>query len=132
MPAPIVKCITKEARERDGFSSFKEWCDTPNHIYIGPNIRKYLKDYSKKDSLWCNPFRNYDLTKSQSNEFFETFVRSNPFMILQLEQLESKVLGCWCRTGEETCHGDILVKLYEEFVEKKNSPPIYKRSKFDF
>ena len=62
MSAPIVKCITKEARERDGFSSFKEWCDTPNHIYIGPNIRKYLKDYSKKDSLWCNPFRNYDLT----------------------------------------------------------------------
>ena len=132
MPAPIVKCITKEARERDGFSSFKEWCDTPNHIYIGPNIRKYLKDYSKKDSLWCNPFRNYDLTKSQSNEFFETFVRSNPFMILQLEQLESKVLGCWCRTDQETCHGDILVKLYEEFVEKKNSPLFIKEASLTF
>ena len=128
MNPPILKCITKEAREKDGFTSFKDWYNTPNHIYIGSNIRKYLKDYNKKDSLWCNPFKYYDLTKNQANEFFEAFVRSNPFMILQLEELESKVLGCWC---SENCHGEILIKLYDELVEKKNFQP-YKKSKYDY
>ena len=92
MSAPIVKCITKEARERDGFSSFKEWCDTPNHIYIGPNIRKYLKDYSKKDSLWCNPFRNYDLTLSKTLFIFGSDIRKT--ILLFSSQKSCRYVTC--------------------------------------
>ena len=49
MGAPVLKCVKREEREKDGFSSFKEWVEAPNHIYIGHNIRKYLNDFIKKD-----------------------------------------------------------------------------------
>ena len=39
MTAPVLKCVKREEREKDGFSSFKEWVETPSHIYIGHNIR---------------------------------------------------------------------------------------------
>ena len=34
-------------------------------------------------------------------------------MIEKLTELENKVLGCWCK---DNCHGEILIKLYREFV----------------
>ena len=42
MATPVLKCVRREEREKDGFSSFKEWVEAPSHIYIGHNIRKYL------------------------------------------------------------------------------------------
>ena len=41
-------------------------------------------------------------------------------MIEKLTELENKVIGCWCR---DNCHGEILIKLYREFVEKGENPP---------
>ena len=40
MAAPVLKYVRREERERDGISSFKEWAETPSHIYIGHNIRQ--------------------------------------------------------------------------------------------
>ena len=75
MATPVLKCARREEREvslllsslifhikiytsflsleqeKDGFSSFKEWVETPSHIYIGHNIIKYLNDFNKKDSI---------------------------------------------------------------------------------
>ena len=65
MGAPVLKCVKREEREKDGFSSFKEWVEVPNHIYIGHNIRKYLNDFIKKDSIWCNPFISFDLGREE-------------------------------------------------------------------
>ena len=39
-------------------------------------------------------------------------------MIETLTELENKAIGCWCT---DNCHGEILIKLYREFVE--NLPP---------
>ena len=119
MTTPVLKCVKREEREKDGFCCFKEWVETPSHIYIGCNIRKYLKDYNKKDSIWCNPFITYDLSREETNKYYETFVRSNPHMIKKLTELENKVLGCWCE-NMELCHGQVLVNLYnEKFGEEK-------------
>jgi len=35
-----------------------------------------------------------------------------------LQELEGKVLGCWCSPHE--CHGDVLVELLEEQKPKYN------------
>ena len=140
MATPVLKCVKREEREKDGFCCFKEWVETPSHIYIGCNIRKYLKDYNKKDSIWCNPFITYDLSREETNKYYETFVRSNPHMIKKLTELKNKVLGCWCETME-LCHGQVLIKLYREFTEKlptlqsenlENKIHPHKKVKIDF
>ena len=46
-------------------------------------------------------------------------------MIEKLTELENKVIGCWCT---DNCHGEILIKLYREFVE--NLPPQQKEKNF--
>ena len=57
MSPPIVKCITKEEREKDGYISFRQWIEDPKNVYIGSNVQKYAKDYTP--SNWVNPFRMY-------------------------------------------------------------------------
>ena len=119
MTTPVLKSVKREEREKDGFSSFKEWVETPNHIYIGHNIRKYLNDFKKKDSIWCNPFMTFDLDRVEKKEYYEAFLRCNPHLMEQLNELENKVLGCWCE-NIELCHGRVLVNLYiEKFGEGK-------------
>lgn len=39
-------------------------------------------------------------------------------MTEQLLELEGKNLGCWCKP--EACHGDILVKLIDEYKSKES------------
>ena len=48
MTTPVLKCVKREEREKDGFCCFKEWVETPSHIYIGENIKKYLNDFKKR------------------------------------------------------------------------------------
>ena len=69
MATPVLKCVRREEREKDGFSSFREWVETPSHIYIGHNIRKYLNDFNKKDSIWCNPFITFYLSREETNNY---------------------------------------------------------------
>ena len=88
--------------------------------YIGRNIRKYLNDYNKKDSIWWNPFITFDLSREETNNYYEAFVRCNPHMIEKLTELENKVIGCWCI---DNSHGEILIKLYREFVENEKNTP---------
>ena len=48
-----------------------------------------------------------------------------------LHELKGKQLGCWCKPG--VCHGDVLVKLYNEkygeYSTEKNEEPVEKRKK---
>ena len=48
MAPPILKCITKTEREKDGFKSFNEWIHHYNHEYIGCNIHTNVKNYTGK------------------------------------------------------------------------------------
>ena len=43
---------------------------------------------------------------------FEEYVRKSTFLWEHLDDLEGKVLGCWCHPGP--CHGDVLARLLEE------------------
>ena len=59
MSTLILKSVKREEQERDGFSSFKEWVEAPNHIYIGHNIRKYLNNFDKKGFNLVLSFYNF-------------------------------------------------------------------------
>jgi hypothetical protein len=43
---------------------------------------------------------------------YEKYVRKNAVLMNSLHELEGKQLGCWCKPG--LCHGDVLIKLYNE------------------
>jgi hypothetical protein len=80
------------------------------YVYIGRG----------KDSDWGNPFThipNGTLAKfvvpyDQVLAKYEEHVRSSTMLMNRLGTLRGKVLGCFCRP--RACHGDVLVKLFEE------------------
>ena len=40
MSAPVLKCVAKDQREKDGYKSFKAWIEDPKNVYIGPHLHK--------------------------------------------------------------------------------------------
>jgi hypothetical protein len=74
------------------------------------------------ESKWHNPFHLADsndiVERCHVAEQYEAYVRSNPDLIAALPELAGQVLGCWCRP-KCPCHGDILAKLFNEFVLQK-------------
>ena len=48
MSAPVLKCIAKVQREKDGYKSFKAWIEDPKNVYIGPHLHKYVKNYNER------------------------------------------------------------------------------------
>ena len=124
MSAPVLKCIAKDQREKDGYKSFKAWIDDPKNVYIGPNLHKYVKNYNGKESLWINPYQAH-FPKADANTLFENVIKRNDVLMHALGSLTDKVLGCWCESvygsnGEvitlKECHGNILIELYNEYV----------------
>ena len=123
MTVPVLKCITRAQREKDGFQSFKAWIEHDNHKYIGPNLHKYVKNYNGKESMWINPYLSH-FPNAEANKLFENFIRSNAVLYNCIPSLENKVLGCWCSplydsNGEvitpSGCHAEVLLKLYNEY-----------------
>ena len=116
MSPPIVKCITKDEREKDGYSSFRQWIEDPKNVYIGNNLHKYAQDCTPSNWInpfqWINPFHMH-YKGEDANKIYESFMRSNGVLLEYLPMLEDKVLGCWCKTG---CHGEVIIKLYNEYV----------------
>jgi len=94
----------------------------PYDIYIG-RANRWL---NLEGSKWANPFplkreSDRDLIYDKAEEYF----RSRPDLIEALPELEGKTLGCYCfssttNTGKK-CHGQILIKLYEEFYVNGNN-----------
>lgn len=72
-----------------------------------------------RPSKWGNPFAiGKDGTRKEVIEKYEQWIRSQPDLMNELLELDHKVLGCWCKPN--ACHGDVLVKLIEEYkVSKK-------------
>lgn len=120
MSAPVLKCIAKDQREKDGYKSFKAWIDDPKNVYIGPHLHKYVKNYNGKESMWMNPYQAH-FPKAEANKLFENFIRSQAVLYNCIPSLTNTVLGCWCEpltssNGEVSeCHGDVLIKLYNEY-----------------
>ena len=104
MAPPILKCISKAQKEKDGFKFFNEWINYYNHEYIGSSLHKYVKNYTGKETMWSNPYQSH-FARDEANEIFEKFVRSSEVLMKCIPTLENKVLGCWCSSD---CHGEIL------------------------
>ena len=80
-------------------------------VYIGRAVprRKY------KASKWGNPYPLSLFSAADSLHMYREHVLSSPDLLAALPELVGKRLGCWCkRTGEEPCHGDVLVQLLRE------------------
>lgn len=80
------------------------------YVYIGRG----------KDSPWGNPFTHiptgtlaqFVVPYDQVLARYEQYVRESSSLINRLGTLRGKVLGCWCRP--KPCHGNVLIKLFEE------------------
>ena len=85
----------------------------PYDIYIGRAFAGLPK------SKWHNPFflndKDDPIEREQVADKYENYIRGNVELIACLHELEGKRLGCWCRP-KFPCHGDVLVKLFQEFV----------------
>ena len=76
--------------------------------------------YIGRPSCWGNPFSHKDNTLAEFKvssveeaiEKYEAWVRQQPGLMESLEELDGKVLGCWC--FPKPCHGDVLIKLLKE------------------
>ncbi len=71
--------------------------------------------YIGRPSKWGNPFVvGKDGTRKEVIEKYKKYILSNKKLIDSLDELDGKVLGCWCKP--KSCHGDVLIEL----IEKKN------------
>ena len=66
--------------------------------------------YIGRSSKWGNPFK--DGTRKQVIEKYRKYILSNKELLDSLDELEGKILGCWCKP--KSCHGDVLVELIEK------------------
>ena len=78
---------------------------SPYDVYIG------------RPSKWGNPFViGKDGTRTEVIRKYEQYIRSKPDLLFQLEELDGKILGCWC--SPLPCHGDVLIRLLNERRQK--------------
>lgn len=69
--------------------------------------------YIGRPSKWGNPFTiGKDGTRKEIIEKYRKYILSNKELLGSLDELEGKVLGCWCKP--KSCHGDVLVELIKK------------------
>jgi len=88
----------------------------PGAVYIGrANGRKRLKG-----SRFANPF---NISRTYAITLFEQYLTTTPEIWSLIPDLRGKPLACWCRhdgaerTGENACHGDVLVDLLAYYTD---------------
>jgi hypothetical protein len=82
--------------------------------------------YIGRPSIWGNPYTHINDKKTAAQfivssreeaiEKYEDYLRNNKELLELLPTLKDKILGCWC--SPKPCHGDILIKLYNEYFQK--------------
>jgi len=66
--------------------------------------------YIGRPSIWGNPFKSgEDGTLPEVIQKYKHHILSSPELLKRLDELDGKVLGCWCKP--KACHGDVLVEL---------------------
>ncbi|MCK5018471.1 MAG: DUF4326 domain-containing protein [Candidatus Peribacteraceae bacterium] len=69
--------------------------------------------YIGRPSEWGNPFNIGEHgTRQEVIELYEEYLRKNEKLMAKIMELDSKVLGCWCKP--KSCHGDVIVKIIQE------------------
>lgn len=105
---------------RPVYNNLEEWCkDCDNNIYIGRKGIVFIdkERYPKESSIWANPYKiSKDMSREDCITEYEKYIRKKIIdekLVPNLMQLKGKNLGCWCKP--EQCHGDVLIKLIEEY-----------------
>ncbi len=75
--------------------------------------------YIGRPSKWGNPYTHHAdketlaefvvSTREEAITKYKDYILSKPELLNDLDELEGKVLGCWCKP--QSCHGDILLEL---------------------
>lgn len=84
----------------------------PYDIYIG------------RSSKWGNPFmKGVHGTRSEVISKYRSWIKKRPELMEALDELDGKVLGCWCKP--EACHGDVLIELIEEKKKRESISQLF-------
>jgi hypothetical protein len=112
----------KVANIRPKYDNLQEWCQDCNNIYIGRRGVVFVDDarFPYESSIWANPFKiSKDMSREDCITQYEIYIRNKikqESLGFELLKLKGKNLGCWCKPSG--CHGDILLKLIDEFNKK--------------
>ena len=79
------------------------------------NIRDAECDFLiRRPSKWGNPFPiDEKVSREKALQMYEVHIRRSPKLIAALPELAGKRLGCVCKPLP--CHGDVLVRLLNEY-----------------
>lgn len=104
---------------RPNYDNLQEWCKDCNNVYIGRRGVVFVNGtrFPYESSIWANPFKiTKEMDRSECIAKYEQYIRQkivDEKLQKELLCLKGKTLGCWCKP--EGCHGDILIKLIDEF-----------------
>lgn len=83
--------------------------------------------YIGRPSKWGNPYTHIKdkdtlaefvvATREEAIEKYREYIENNAELLADLDELEGKVLGCWCYP--KSCHGEILMELLTKRKIKK-------------
>jgi hypothetical protein len=102
-------------------------------VYIGRAMKPPFRipdPRCRQESVYANPFhfgRRYRRTRQETIDLYEALWRqrlaskSRQLWLTRLLALEGQRLGCWC--APEPCHGDVLVMLLKEWLERRADMP---------
>jgi hypothetical protein len=107
---PTIVNVKKKELNKKKYEDFGAWSTKSNNLYIGRNMDFYVK--GAKGSKWANPFSTKKFTREECLQKYEEYIRTTPSLFNALHELCDKELGCWCKP--ESCHGDVLIALYNE------------------
>lgn len=103
--------------------NLREWMKDEENVYIGRAGIVFIDNvrFPKESSIWANPYKVGDkkgqYEREESLKLYESYIREkikgSESMKEELLKLKGKNLGCWCKP--EGCHGDVLIKILEEY-----------------
>ncbi len=124
---------------RPQYKHLKEWCDSTDNVYIGRKLVVFIpmedgtkRRYPEKDSILHNPYaigKTYNGIKVENRDiacdmFYKYMNKKldeenvDGVYHTAIKNLKGKNLGCWCH--ELRCHGDELIKIYNERFDLQN------------
>jgi len=125
MAAETKVVNVKVSHLRPEYSNLQQWMEDPSNVYIGRGGIVFIDSgegkerFPKKASVWANPYKvkkdnsNRDTILVDYEEYIRGKLLSGELTVDELKALKGKNLGCWCKP--ERCHGDVLLKLIEEY-----------------
>ena len=110
MISPKIINIKKFNLIKLGYRDLEHWLENPKHKYIGRDMSFYIK--GAKGSKFANLYPVKKYGRDKCLEMFENNLRNSLDLCNSIKELEGCILGCFCKP--EPCHGDIIIKIFNE------------------